>query len=234
MSHLSGMDFLSKDQLSDLSHNVAHDLKSPLRKIRQFSELLALDYSDVLKGEGELYLEALTESSNELGGLIDSLLQYVRCLTDTREFETVDLNAVLTKVASDIQFNSKSDVTIVHRDLPAVKANPDLTLALFSNLLSNAVRFVGPDVQPSIEIYATEDHGSPIVYIEDNGIGISGTGAQKIFDPLVRLHSKNEFQGFGMGLALCKAICDLHGWRIGHFDNKIGGTTFEIKFSQVV
>lgn len=228
------MGTLSKDQLSRLSLNVAHDLKSPLRKIRQCSELLKLDYSEVLKGEGEIYLEALTESSSEIGGLVDSLLNYARCLTDSHEFETVDLNRFINEPIRDFQLEYGPDIIIVKTHLPTVKANPKLMVVLFSNLLSNAVRFVGAGIKPNIKISAKNLQGDVVIQVEDNGIGISGIGSDKIFEPLIRLHSKSEFEGFGMGLALCKAICDLHGWSIGYSGNEAGGSTFEVKLIEAI
>lgn len=224
------MDIFSKDQLSRLSHNVAHDLKAPLRKIRQFSELLELDYSDALTGDGELYLEALKESSSQISDLVDSLLNYVRYLTDRYEFGAVDLN----EVVEEQRLKFGPDVKITATELPTIKASPELMGVLFSNLLSNAVRFVKADTNPIIKISSRALQDGDAIYLEDNGIGISGAGSEKIFEPLIRLHAKSEFEGSGMGLAQCKVICDLHGWNIAHFGNETGGTSFEIKLFRAV
>lgn len=220
---------VSKSQVSELSRKVGHDLKSPLRKIRQFSELLSLEYSDILEGDGELYLEALKKSSQQMDALIEGLLDYVRCLTGDHDFEKVDLSSVLNEVIQKLHNKDGIDIKADFEGFSEIRASSDLMTTLFSNLLSNATRFVNSDTTPKIRISA---HISPTwktIHIKDNGIGIEGPGVDKIFDPLVCLHSRDAFEGSGMGLAICKAICDLHGWNIGYIWNETEGTTFQIQ-----
>ncbi len=218
----------TKNQISDLSKKVGHDLKSPLRKIRQFAELMMLEYSDVLGGDGEIYLDALTESTEEVSDLVENLLIYVKCLTETPDITKVSLEEVIEVVSAQIYLKFGQSVTLEDQRLPTVKADQNMSLLLFTHLLENACRFVALDTSPNILIKLDETNESAVIYIIDNGIGITGEGADKVFDPLMRLHSKSDFKGSGLGLAICKAICEAHGWDIGFSNNAQGGTTFKV------
>jgi|GEM_PF-6228517 len=218
----------TKSQISDLSKKVGHDLKSPLRKLRQFSELMRLEYSDILDGDGEIYLTGIGDSAEEVSELVDNLLVYIRCLTDVPNLTQVDLNDVMEIISPPISTKFGPSVDIEYGQLPTVHASKSLSVILFTHLLENACRFNGPDQAPMISIKSKRTDNRNVIQIEDNGIGITGEGAEKVFDPLMRLHPKSDYKGSGLGLAICKVICDVHGWEIGFTNNPHGGTIFKL------
>ncbi|CAM3858660.1 sensor histidine kinase [Litorimonas haliclonae] len=218
----------TKSQISDLSKKAGHDLKSPLRKIRQFAELMSLEYSDALNGEGEIYLNALTESAEEASDVVNSLLLYIRCLTETLSLTQVSLEDVIETVSTRIYASFGQSIFLDYNTLPTVNADQGMMTLLFMHLIENGCRFVAPDTSPKVSIESERTDSHIIIHVVDNGIGITGEGAEKVFEPLMRLHPKSGYKGSGLGLAICKVICDAHGWDIGFSNNPHGGTTFKL------
>ena len=219
---------ISKSQISDLSKKAGHDLKSPLRKIRQFAELMSLEYSEVLDGDGEIYLEALTESAEEASVLVNNLLIYIRCLTQELDLTQVNLEDVIETASIGVNTKFGQSISLESDKLPTVDGDQNMLILLFTHLLENGCRFVAPDVAPKVSIKPIEEGQNLVLHIIDNGIGITGEGAERVFEPLMRLHPKSEYIGSGLGLSICKEICDAHGWEICYFNNVEGGTTFKL------
>ena len=219
----------------------SHDLQEPLRKICTFSDLLYSKYKTVFEDDANRYISRIQKSALRMQTLIKDILQFSKVSSDKSSFVSTDLNTVLGDVITDLESNiqqEKADVRV--GSLPALEVNAGLISALFSNLIGNAIKYRKKDVDPVIKIYAQEEtmlrEGNGLngekketycrIYIEDNGIGFDQKYAEQIFNMFVRLHGNNEYEGTGIGLALCKQIAEHHRGFISALSRENEGTTF--------
>jgi light-regulated signal transduction histidine kinase (bacteriophytochrome) len=159
--------------------------------------------------------------------LITDLLAFSRLNTRGKEFKPVDLNDVAKQAVGNVQASieeSKAKVKI--GDLPKVSGDRTQLVQLVQNLLSNALKFRRPDVQPSIELSAKRDGATWLVSVSDNGIGIEPEYREKVFVIFQRLHGRDQYPGTGIGLSICKKIVERHQGRIWIEDREGDGTTF--------
>ncbi len=221
----------------------SHDLQEPLRKICTFSDLLYSKYKDLFDEDANRYISRIQKSALRMQTLIKDILQFSRVTSDRSSFVSTDLNGlvadVLTEMESTVQ-QEKVDVTIT--PLPKLEVNAGLMAALFSNLIGNAIKYRKKDVDPVIKIYAQHENmaraGNELnkavkekycrIYVEDNGIGFDQKYAEQVFNMFVRLHGNNEYEGTGIGLALCKQIAEHHHGFISALSKENQGTTFII------
>ncbi|HXO75544.1 MAG TPA: ATP-binding protein, partial [Puia sp.] len=200
-----------------------HDLQAPLRKIRMFSDRLLGNAGDTLGKESRLYLSRIQEVSRRMQDLINDILRFSKISVDKQSFEAVDLNGVMDEVLSEMEglIREKNAVITVDK-LPVLPASTVLMGPLFSNLISNSLKYSKKQGEPRVRIrYEEAPVGSGIngrepethygrIYIEDNGIGFDQKYAEQIFDMFRRLHANAEYEGTGIGLALCKKIVEMH------------------------
>lgn len=219
-------------ELMQFTSVVSHDLKEPLRKISVFSKLLMDKGADQFDALMTKYTNNIVQSSERMTQLIDDLLIFSRLSQTDIMVDTVDLNVLLSQIVSDLEITiSDKNASIRFSKLPVVKG---VTLQLgqvFQNLISNSLKFSDPRRHPVIEVTASviEKNGMPFnrINFTDNGIGFDNSHAEKIFEIFQRLHSKDTFEGTGVGLAIVKKIVTMHGGEIrGHSDGS--GATFEI------
>src|SRR5687767_12853664 len=192
----------ANEQLETFSYSVSHDLRAPLRSLQGFSEVLLEDYGPKLDDEGRIYLERIKSATIQMEQLTRDLLQYCRITREDMTPQPVAIDALLKDVLAMHNFVLPPDGQLIVRDaLASVKANPTLLGQCLSNLLSNAFKFVAPEVPPRVEVW-TEPHGGQVrINVQDNGIGIDPAHHQKVFGIFERVGNVRDHQGTGIGLA---------------------------------
>lgn len=232
----------SNKELEDFAYAASHDLQEPLRKITTFSDRLREKFKTALAGEGEMYLERMTASAENMRQLITSLLEFSRITQSQAPFAQVSLSLVIKQVMSDLELKIEETGTIVNFGvLPVVDAVATHMKQLFMNLISNAIKFHKPGQPPVITIASqplSEDELQALglsakkhyhkVTVTDNGIGFEQEYANRIFQVFQRLHGKSEFPGSGVGLAICKKILEHHSGVIYAESSKGNGAKFTI------
>ncbi|HEY6901510.1 MAG TPA: response regulator [Puia sp.] len=223
LENISRLEAANKD-LDLFAFMASHDLQAPLRKVRMFSDrLLATPPGEVLGKEGRLYLARIQEVSRRMQDLINDILRFSKISVEKQSFEAVDLKDVMEEVLSEMEGLIREKGAVITVDpLPVLPASTVLMGPLFSNLISNSLKYCKKQETPRIRIrYEEAPSGKDIngkepevrygrIYIEDNGIGFDQKYAEQIFDMFRRLHSNTEYEGTGIGLALCKKIVDMH------------------------
>lgn len=231
--------------LRDFAYIASHDLQEPLRKIRSFSSLVLDDYGEAVAGSGRHYLERMHDAAERMSRLINDLLVYSRITTRANPFEPVDLETVAQNVRNDLDLQIK-DVggTVEVGSLPTVEADPTQMRQLLQNLIGNGLKFHKPDVPPRVRVQATVEPASEELQqagrldasctqvcrltVSDNGIGFEESHKDRIFTPFKRLHGRDEYEGTGMGLAICRRIAERHGGDISVSSRPGEGTTFTV------
>lgn len=219
----------SNRELQEFAYVASHDLQEPLRKIQTFSSRITERYSDQLDDTGRDYLERVQNSANRMNLLIQDLLSLSRVSTTTRAFKPVDLNRIVQGVLSDLEVRIEQlGASVEVGPLPTIDADASQMNQLFLNLLSNALKFQRPAVPPVVRVQSSPlaDSGLCRLTVQDNGIGFDPSYADKIFMPFQRLHGRNEYEGTGMGLAICRRIVERHNGSITSESEPGKGTTF--------
>ncbi len=216
----------SNAELQQFAYAVSHDLQEPLRTITSFLQLLERKSGGKLEGEPLEYLRIVVESSRRLHALIHDLLRYIQLGARPPEPEEVDLEGLVSRVELQLAAAiSEKEALLSRRDLPKVMGDPVLLSQLFQNLVSNALKFCR-DRRPEVEVGGREEAGEWVLWVKDNGIGIEPPYHERVFRIFQRLHTREEYPGTGMGLAICKKIVDRHGGRIWVESRGGDGTTF--------
>ena len=228
-------------ELQEFAFVASHDLQTPLRKIKVFGEMLEKETTGALTDKGRDYLQRMTGAADRMQKLISALLSYSRCASSKSvKFERVDLKSVAEEVAADqMLLQAKIKPVIEIADLPEIDADPVQMTQLFQNLLTNALHYRNEDRVPMVKISCGRDSVNDQkgktceLLIEDNGIGFDMSFSDEIFLPFERLHGQNEYEGTGMGLAICKKIVETHGGKITARSTTGEGTTFIINLPVV-
>jgi signal transduction histidine kinase len=219
----------SNRELQDFASAASHDLKEPLRTISIFLELIQknLEERGVANEEVREYLGYAVNGSKRLQTLIHNLLAYAMLSRDGKNFETVNLDEAVSQVLDNLQLAiSENHAKITVPDLPLVKGDRSQLQRLFLNLLGNALKYRKKEVSPWISIAYEKEDSFYRFSIRDNGIGIESRFFERIFGILQRLHTQEEFEGTGIGLAACKKIVEKHGGRIWVESTPGEGATF--------
>lgn len=233
----------SNKELEEFAYIASHDLQEPLRKISMFTERLKAKYEKSLDKEGELFIDRIMASTVNMRALIDSLLEFSRANRITQPHEEVDLGELVESVLRDFQLRideSQGKVDI-EGQLPVIEAVAPEIRQVFTNILSNAVKFRKSDDPLHIHVrsgklQADEATASGLsasvpfvkVEIQDNGIGFDPEYSEKIFQIFQRLNGKSEYPGSGVGLAICKKIIEKHGGLISAKGDPETGTTITL------
>jgi two-component system, chemotaxis family, sensor kinase Cph1 len=216
---------LRNEELEQFAYVASHDLQEPLITIKSFIDLLGEEYGDKLGEVGKQYLDFISESSYGLSSVVKDLLDYSRLGTN-RKMTKVDCNKLIESIQKDLTSTiSKSKATFKVEKLPEITGFKTELRLLFQNLISNAIKFCAGDTPPHIIITAQKGKNWTFS-IQDNGIGIAKENQKKIFTIFQRLHSKNNYEGTGIGLAQCKKIINLHGGEIWVNSKQDLGSTF--------
>lgn len=221
----------SNQELQDFAYVASHDLQEPLRKIQAFGNLLQDEYGPQL-GEGDEYVKRIRNAAARMSALIEDLLSFSRVTTKARPFVEVDLNVIVSEVLNDLEMRiDDTHAEIKVSKLPVIMADPMQMRQLIQNLVGNALKFSKPETTPEVSIYVkSAKRGGKIyqhtLYVEDNGIGFDEKYLDRIFAVFQRLHTKDSYQGTGIGLAICRKITERHGGTIAAKSTPDVGSTF--------
>ncbi|BBA68574.1 sensor histidine kinase [Geobacter sulfurreducens] len=200
-------------ELESFSYSVSHDLRAPLRHIDGFSRMLVEDYGERIDAAGKGYIQRIRSAAQRMGCLIDDLLQLANVSRSELEKRQVNLSALAQVIGLGLkQIEGREDVTLRITEGVMAFGDPRLLRVVLENLLSNAWKYTGKRADAVIE-FAVEEQGSgrPVYLVRDNGVGFDMTFAGKLFTPFQRLHSADEFEGTGIGLATVRRIVERHG-----------------------
>jgi two-component system, chemotaxis family, sensor kinase Cph1 len=216
----------SNAELEQFAYIASHDLQEPLRMVASYTELLGKRYQGKLDDRADKYVGYAVEGAHRMQGMINDLLTYSRVGSQAKPPESIDSGAVLTAVLAHLsQLIEKSNAEIICEKLPLISADAVQVGQVFQNLLSNAIKFHG-EKHPQIRISAEPVENAWRFSVVDNGIGIEKESAGRIFQMFQRLHTREEYEGSGIGLAIAKRIVERHGGSIW-FDSVPGqGSTF--------
>lgn len=226
----------ANQELDRFAFMASHDLQEPMRKIRLFSDRLYYKYKDQLDEEALMFINRIQQSGIRMENLIKDILTFSKISVEKDPFIETDLNKIIQEVLEEmndevVEKEAKVDV----QPLPSIMANPGLMRPLFFNLISNSLKYCKKDVPPAIHIrseLATEKSNRKPqkeyfrIFVEDNGIGFDQIYAEQIFGMFKRLHRHTEFEGTGIGLALCKKIVEEHEGHITALSKVNEGSTF--------
>lgn len=220
----------SNEDLEQFAYVASHDLQEPLRKIRSFGDRLLTKYRDDLDDMGQNYIDRMQVAAQRMQNLIEDLLAFSRITRSSELPGKVDLHKVFDEIQEDLFDQiSRKEATVEVEKIPAVLGVKSQIQRMFQNLVSNAIKFSKPDELPLIRITGKKLDAMAVsekyafkpkyeTYIEvtvaDNGIGFNERYSEQIFNVFQRLHGKNEFEGTGIGLAICKKIATHHGGEI--------------------
>ena len=216
----------SNQELEQFAYVASHDLQEPLRMVSSYTQLLERRYKDQLDQDAKDFIFFAVDGANRMQGLINDLLDYSRVTTRGKPFAKLDLSTVLGHAIANLQKKIQdTGALIVNDDLPFVYGDEVQLVRVFQNLLDNAMKFRGTN-PPRINVTAKTTDDKIQISITDNGIGIDKIYTERVFTIFQRLHTKVEYPGTGIGLAICKRTIERHGGKIW-FESEPGiGTTF--------
>ncbi|HEX5034956.1 MAG TPA: PAS domain S-box protein [bacterium] len=207
----------SNKELQAFAYVASHDLQEPLHKIVAFIDRLRLSSGESLNEKGADSLDRIQKAALRMRSLIEDLLQYARVTTRAQAFEPVNLGPVVAEVLSlfDLRI-AETGASLEVGPLPTVMADRSQMLRLFQNLVGNALKFCKTGEKPQVQIGAQDSsvEGQVEIVVEDRGIGLDREFFELVFKPFQRLHARSQYEGTGMGLAICQKIVDRHGGEI--------------------
>jgi len=216
----------SNFDLQQFAYATSHDLQEPLRVVAGFIKLLAKRYKDKLDTKADEFINLTLEGINRMDTLIKDLLAYSQIGTKGKTFKPTDCAKVLENALANLKTAiEENNANITYDNLPVVMADATKLVSLFQNLIANAIKFKS-NQKPHIHISSKKNNSEWLFSIKDNGIGIDPKDAERIFIIFQRLHSKSEYPGTGIGLAICKRIVEQHGGKIWVESEKGKGSTF--------
>ncbi len=231
----------SNAELAQFAYIASHDLQEPLRKISTFTQMIELRSGERLDEVSRNYFDKIKNAANRMQTLIRDVLTYSELVKDSEIFAPTNLNAILEGVISDFELLiEQKNAKITFDELPVVDAIPLQMSQLFGNLISNSLKFARTDIQPTIHISAVvmsvmetaENDFLMVPYYKitfrDNGIGFREEYAEKIFNIFQRLHGKSEYEGTGIGLAMCKKIAINHNGELNAHGSSENGAVFNL------
>ncbi len=216
----------SNQELEHFAYIASHDLQEPLRMVSSYTQLLAQRYKDKLDADADEFIHYVEDGVSRMRALINGLLVYSRVGTSGAAFELTDCEAAFDCALTNLQVAvDGSGAVITHHPLPVVMADASQLTQVFQNLIGNAIKFCSQEL-PRIHV-AAEPRGNEWLFsIRDNGIGIDPQYHDRIFDMSQRLHSRTEYPGSGIGLAICDKVLKRHGGRIWVESETGKGATF--------
>lgn len=218
----------SNKDLEQFAYVASHDLQEPLRTVQNYSKLLtrAIEKLEIEDQELSNYAEFITNAVQRMKALVLDVLAYSKVSKDDK-FITINLNRLITEICNDLEKSIEDRGAKVNfSDLPVIRGQATEIKQLFTNLISNAIKYTKPEINPEVSISVRERKDHYEFSVTDNGIGIKPEYQEKVFQIFQRLHNKSEYDGTGIGLALCKKIVDHHSGKIWLESEYDKGTSF--------
>jgi PAS domain S-box-containing protein len=216
----------SNAELEQFAHVTSHDLREPLRMITSFLQLLERRYKDQLDEQANEFIEFAVDGAKRLDDMINDLLEFSQLNSKKREFNTVKLEKILEETLLTLKIQIDENSAIITNDpLPSINTDDKLMRLLFQNLIGNAIKY-HDNKTPTIHISVKKEKNQYIFSIKDNGIGMSSKHLERIFTIFQRLHSHDEYEGTGIGLAIAQKIVHQQGGKIWAESELGKGTTF--------
>ncbi|OXG03692.1 PAS domain S-box-containing protein [Flavobacterium araucananum] len=221
----------SNDDLLHFANVVSHDLKEPVRKMKIFNNLLRNDIETNFSESSKKYLDKVHHSAERMQTIIEGILSYSTINKTIQTVENINLDAIIENIKIDLELIIKEkDAILITSELPAIEGAPILIQQLFYNLIHNALKFSKADQPPRVIISSAiiNSEGKDLlqISIKDNGIGLDSSHYERIFTAFERLHSKDQYEGNGLGLALCRKIVKRHNGDIRAIGEKDNGAEF--------
>jgi len=206
---------IANKELEAFSYSVSHDLRAPLRAVSGYAMMLKEDYEATFDDEAKRITGNIISNVKMMGRLIDDLIAFSRLGKREVRRRTTDMQALIETCVAELRQLWPEDKFLVSVDpLPACNGDEDLLKQVWLNLVGNAMKYSARNPEPRITIGATENGKGPVYFVRDNGAGFDMKYADKLFKVFQRLHSQEEYEGTGVGLALVKRILDKHGGEI--------------------
>lgn len=226
VSSLERVNALQKEFIYILSH----DLREPLNSIINFSTMLSADVADKLDPKSRRYLDFINSAGTRMRRLLDDLLSFVRLEQPQDAFTDCDLNVILSEIQQDMDSTLRlRNGTITAGEMPVLKAHPSMLRLLLQNLISNGMKFQRPGTQPHITVTAERLEKTWQISVRDNGIGIPPDKLDVIFRLFHRLNSRKDYEGSGLGLAMCRRVAMYHQGRIWAESTLGEGSVFHVE-----
>lgn len=223
----------SNAELEQFAYIASHDLQEPLRMISSYSTLVASRYADRLDERGRHYLAEVADGATRMQRMIRDVLSYSQ-IGHADSTSMVDCRDVMERALFNLQGAiSESGAQIVIGELPVVQGDPVMLGQVFQNLIANSIKFRRLEVTPRVSISSLKEGDSWWILISDNGIGIQPEHRERVFGVFQRLHSRDAYEGTGIGLAVCRKVIQRHGGRIQIDGNESGGSTFRFSLRTI-
>lgn len=220
----------NRQEFMQLIYAASHDLQEPLRTQLNYLELLDEEIQVAGHAEWQRFVKRAAHAVHRMQALISDLLDYASLGVESPR-QLINLNEIIDEIRVDLaQAVSKKQALIEVEKLPLFRGSRNELKQLFQNLLSNSIKYVAPDVEPRVRIYPTLQGNFVSLSVEDNGIGIAAEHFEKIFLMFQRLHSREQYEGTGIGLALCKKIVESYDGKIRVESRVAHGSTFTMQF----
>lgn len=220
------LDVMNKE-LESFSYSVSHDLKAPLRSILGYSQILKEDFGEKIGDEGNQVLSVIAENASRMNKLIDSLLNLSRLGRKGMAETEVNMNLLVANVIEELKTEpSANKVSWKIGELKTTRGDFELLKQVYFNLISNAIKYSSKKEQPQIEIGGIPNEKGNTYYVKDNGAGFNMEYKNKLFGVFQRLHTANEFEGIGIGLAIVQRIVNRHGGQVWAEGEENKGATF--------
>ncbi len=218
----------SNEELESFVYSLSHDLRTPLRGIEGFSQVLLEDYTDSLDSEGQVYLHRVNAGAQRMSTLIDDILNLSLLSHKEIYLRTVDMSSMAQEIARTIQSSQlERMVKFVIEDGISTTGDEDMLRMTLENLLGNSWKYTRPHSSAKIEFGTIHDEGETIYFIRDDGVGFDTAYSGKLFEPFQTLHSSHEFENSnGIGLAMVKRIISCHGGKVWAESEVEKGSTF--------
>lgn len=224
----------SNEDLRQFAHVASHDLKEPIRKIQTFNNRILDEYADALPPRVKTFSEKIGTAADRMIAMIEGVLRYSKLGNIEQARVPVNLNETIRQITIDLEVPIQQKAAeITAAELPTLNANPTLMYQLFYNLILNSLKFAKagepPRIRISFETVGHEEKEFAKITVSDNGIGIEPEFSEEIFKTFTRLHPAEDYEGTGLGLALCKKIVERHGGTIAAGGEPGIGATFTIR-----
>ena len=224
----------SNEELESFSYSVSHDLRSPLRAINSYAKILEEDYGQLLDGEARRMMQIIHRNANKMGRLVDDLLDFSRTGRKELVYSLLPMDRIVKEICMEFKIeNSGKSIDFTFGKILPAAADSSTIKQVWINLISNAIKYSGSREKITVEISSASEHDEIVYSVKDNGVGFDMQYVSKLFNTFQRLHTDQEFEGTGIGLAIIKRIIDKHGGRVWAESKLNEGATFYFTLKKV-